>query len=141
MHTVKVERRINGPRTAVWEAYTDHVSWNDWARIGKVRLAREGDTARNGVGCVRVISNPGVSVEEEVLSFTPPERMTYTVVKGGIPIKDHLGEVVFEDQGDGTLVRWNCRFNSKIPGLGWLWKLVVGKIFRDALGGLDRKFS
>jgi hypothetical protein len=65
--------------------------------------------------------------------------MTYRVVRGGPPLKNHLGEVCFEPDGEGTRVVWRCRFDSRIPGLGWLLRLGISKIFRDALDGLARR--
>jgi len=141
MVRIEVERRIDAPRERVWARYTDHVSWSEWAKMGKVRLEREGAPTRDGSGCVRVISNGGVSVVEEVLDFEAPARMTYRVVRGGIPIKDHLGEVMMEERGDGTQVVWCCRFRSRIPGLGWFWKLLVSRLFAGALAGLDKDLS
>lgn len=138
MKRVEVCRRIEAPVQRVWDRYTDHVSWTEWAGMGKVRLEREGNPAPNGVGCIRVISSAGVGVHEEVLSFEPPRRMTYRVVKGGIPIKDHLGEVVFEPDGAGTLVTWRCQFESRIPGLGGVFRALITRLFRNALRGLER---
>jgi len=132
-----VTKRFSAPRAAVWSVYTDHLSWNDWAHIGKVRLEREGHPSRDGVGCIRVISSGGISVREEVLSFDEPERMTYRVVRGGLPIKNHLGEVRFDENASGgTTVTWQCRFESRVPGLGFVWKAVIKKVFRDTLDGL-----
>ena len=122
----------------VWDLYTDHVSWTRWAGLGTVSLARTGDPPPNGVGCVRAISRGGFKVLEEVVSFDPPERMTYRVVGGMFPVKDHLGEVVFEEDGGGTLVTWSCEFNSKIPGLGGLLRVIVTKTFNDTLDALSR---
>ena len=107
MQEVEVKARINGRCEEVWNLYTDHVSWQEWSKIGKVRLTCEGEPAPNGVGCVRVISNGPISVEEKVLSFDSPRRMTYTIVRGGLPIKDHLGEVLFSDEGETTLIKAN----------------------------------
>jgi uncharacterized protein YndB with AHSA1/START domain len=136
MPEVRVVKDIPAARQAVWDVYTDHVSWNDWAGIGRVRLEREG-RPRNGVGCVRVISAGGISAREEVLSFDPPVRMTYRVLQGGLPIRNHHGEVLFEDGASGgTTVTWQCRFDSRVPGLGWLWKLIVTRVFRTTLQGL-----
>lgn len=136
MQKVETRQVIEAPVEVVWDRYTDHVSWTDWAGLGKVSLDREGVPAPNGVGCVRVLSNLGVKVFEEVLTFERPQRMTYRVVKGGIPIKDHLGEVIFESHERGTLVTWRCRFNSKVPGLGGVFRLLVTKLFRNALANL-----
>lgn len=141
MQEVEVRRVIPAPLEAVWDRYTDHRSWTDWARIGTVTLDREGSPAPNGAGCVRIISRAGVRVFEEVLSFDPPHRMTYRVVRGGIPIKDHLGEVVFERHGSETLVTWRCRFNSKIPGLGGAFRVLITGLFRNALSGLARRMG
>jgi uncharacterized protein YndB with AHSA1/START domain len=138
---VEVKQHIEAPVERVWDRYTDHVSWSEWAGMGKVRLERQGTPAPNGVGCVRVISSAGVGVHEEVLSFDRPRRMTYRVVKGGVPIRDHLGEVVFEPDGTGTLVTWRCQFNSRIPGLGGLFQALVTRMFRNALRALARQLS
>ena len=136
MQYVEVKRVIDAPIDAVWARYTDHVSWTEWAGLGKVTLDRQGDPPPNGVGCVRAISSGGVKVVEEVLSFEPPRRMTYRIVRGGLPIKDHLGEVDFEPHGDRTLVTWRCRFDSKIAGLGGLFRFFITRLFRNALEGL-----
>ncbi|MFP6626837.1 MAG: SRPBCC family protein [Deltaproteobacteria bacterium] len=141
MQEVEVKASINGRREEVWNLYTDHVSWQEWSKIGKVRLACEGQPAPNGVGCVRVISNGPISVEEKILSFDSPRRMTYTIVRGGLPIKDHLGEVVFSDEGETTLITWRCRFRSRIPGLGFLWKAIVNRVFTQTLDSLGRRFG
>jgi len=134
---VVVTKTFAAPRAAVWAAYTDHLAWNDWAHIGKVRLERKGHPSPNGVGCVRVISSGGISVREEVLRFDEPEKMTYRVVRGGLPIKNHLGEVLFDEDGCGnTIVTWRCRFESRIPGLGFVWRAIITKVFRDTLAGL-----
>lgn len=139
MQEVEIVRRIEAPPQTVWDAYTDHASWTRWAGLGKVRLLREGEPAPNGVGCVREIRSGPISVQEEVLSFEPPKRMTYRVVRGGPPIRDHFGEVHFEEAGEGaTRVVWRCRFDSRIPGLGFALRPLFAKVFRDALRGLER---
>jgi uncharacterized protein YndB with AHSA1/START domain len=139
MQQVEVTEIVDAPVQAVWDRYTDHVSWSEWAGLGKVRLEREGTPPPNGVGCVRVFSNAGLNVVyEEVLSFEPPRRMTYRVVRGAVPLKDHLGEVLFEPRDGRTLVTWRCRFDSKIPGLGGLFRALITRMFRNALRGLAR---
>jgi uncharacterized protein YndB with AHSA1/START domain len=139
MQKVMVERVIDAPRDDVWRVYTDHVSWQEWSSIGKVRLDREGTPAPNGVGCVRVISNAGVAAYEEVMSWDPPNRMTYRVVKGGLPMRNHLGEVEFLDApSGGTRIVWRCHFDSRIPGMGGLFRVIVRKVFNDTLAALGR---
>lgn len=139
MQQVEVRRRIPGTPEQVFAVYTDHVSWSEWAGFGPTRLAREGVPAPNGVGCVRVIGNGLAEAREEVLSFEPPKRMTYRIVKGFPVIRGHFGEVGFEPDAGGTLVTWRCRFESRIPGLGGLIRRVVARMFARALDGLAEK--
>ena len=138
---VEVQQHIAAPIERVWARYSDHVSWTEWARFGRVRLAREGVPAPNGVGAVRAISSAGVTVEEEVLSWDPPHRMTYRIVRGGLPIADHLGEVLFASENGGTRVTWRCQFTSRVPGLGGVFRAFITNLFRRALRRLARDLA
>lgn len=140
MIEIELQRRIPAPRQAVWNLYTDHCSWTEWAGVGRVRLDAEGSPERDGVGCVRVISNGPVSVHEEVVAFEPPKRMAYRVVRG-VGMKNHLGEVEFEEDGNATLVRWRCHFDPAIPGLGFLLRAITTRVFRQTLDGLEKQFA
>src|SRR5690349_4997767 len=114
---VVVERFIDHPIEEVFRRYTDHEGWSRWAGFGKVRLVREGRPDRNGVGSVRAFqAAPGL--REEVTLFEPPKRMEYRVVRGPVPMRDHLGEVTFEPEGQGTRVVWRVSFRVSVPGLG-----------------------
>lgn len=139
MQHVEVRKLIQAPLENVWDRYTDHVSWTRWAGLGNCRLEREGVPAPNGVGAVRAFSRFGITaVHEEVILFEPPRRMVYRIVRGGGPIGDHEGEVLFEPRDGGTLVTWRCRFNSKIPGLGSLIRAGITRVFGAALAGLAK---
>ncbi len=138
MQNVEVTRHFPAPPARVFEVYTDHAGWSQWAGFRRSWLEREGAPDRNGSGAIRGFASGGIEAFEEVLEFEPPKRMTYRVVRGGLPMRDHLGEVLFEADGDGTLLTWRCRFESRIPGLGWLLRLIVNRVFRNALEGLAR---
>jgi len=135
---IEVRHFFHAPVQAVWDRYTDHAGWTDWAGLGTARLTREGVPAPNGVGCVRAFSRAGITaVHEEVTGFDPPRRMAYRIVKGGGPIKHHQGEVVFEPQADGTLLTWRVQFRAGIPGLGGILRATIEGMFRRALARLD----
>jgi uncharacterized protein YndB with AHSA1/START domain len=137
---VEIQQRIAAPIETVWAHYTDYVGWTEWAGLGRVRIAREGTPAPNGVGCVREVSNLGMKLVEEVLSFEPPRRMTYRVVRGA-PIRDYLAEVVFDPCAGQTLVTWRSQFNSRLPGLGGVMRVFIARLFRTALRNLARRLS
>lgn len=141
MQHVEVEQYIAAPIDRVWARYTDHESWTEWAGLGRVRLVREGVPAPNGVGCVREIGSLGVSVQEEVLAWEPPHRMTYRIVRGGPPIRDHFGEVRFAQESGGTRVTWRCQFVARVPGSGALLRVAIAGLFRRALRTLARDLA
>jgi uncharacterized protein YndB with AHSA1/START domain len=138
MHQVEVHHHFSAPIERVWARYTDHASWSTWAGLGKVTLAREGTPAPNGVGCVRQFTAGGMGLQEEVLTFEPPHRMTYRICRGGGPIADHHGEVLMQPRDGGTDITWRCHFRSRVPGLGSLMRLGIARSFRSALRGLER---
>ena len=136
MQNVEVVHTFPAEPQAVWDVYTDHAGWNAWAGIQHSSLKTEGTQDRNGTGAVRCLGSFGMNAYEEVLEFDPPKRMTYRVVKGGLPMKNHQGEVLFEAQGEGTRITWRCRFDAKVPGLGLFMRLFITRFFRTALQGL-----
>ena len=150
MHRIEVERTFPHSVERVFRRYTDHVGWSDWAGLGKVRLVHGGSPDRNGVGAVRAFAvAPGL--REEVVRFDPPAddrasaRMDYRVVAGPIPMKDHLGEVTFVPEGEGTRLTWRVSFSKTLPGLGGAVERALTMLFRRMLAGfardLDRRRS
>lgn len=138
MQRVEVVRFFLAKPQQVWDVYTDHEGWNAWAGLQHSSLEREGTKDRNGSGAVRCLGSFRLRAYEEILEFDPPKRMTYRLIKGGLPMKDHLGEVLFEARGEVTQVTWRCRFNAKVPFLGRLMKMYVTRFFRAALEGLAK---
>lgn len=139
MERVEVSRHFDARPAAVWEVYTDHARWQEWAGVGRSRLVRAGSPDPNGCGALRAVGPPGLAAREEVLEFEPPERMTYRLIGGGLPLRNHRGEVCFAPEGDGTRVTWRCRFEPRIPGTGALLRHLITAVFRRALEGLARE--
>ncbi len=138
MQKVVVIRDFAAEPQAVWDVYTNHSRWNEWTDIRHSSLEVEGHPQKNGRGAIRRFGGFGVYAHEKIIDFDPPRKLTYTVLKGGLPMKYHLGEVLLEPNGGHTKLTWNCTFDSKIPGLGWLFRLYVYYFFRSALDGLAK---
>jgi hypothetical protein len=136
MQRVEVVRTVLGPRAEVFARYADHESF--WSSFG-VRLERLGEPSPNGVGCVRVVGPGPFAAHEEITAFEPNQSLAYRVVKGPMPIKNHSGEVHFEDDGEGTRIVWRCQFDSRIPGLGGPLRWLIAKVFRDALSKFSQR--
>ncbi len=116
----------------MWDLYTDHCGWEQWAGVKEVVLHQPGSPAPNGVGASRVLRSRGIAVEEEVIAFEPPRRMVYRVVAGA-PIRNHQGEVRFSPSATGTRVEWTVRFDPLIPFTGALVARVIRAGLQDIL--------
>jgi len=138
MQKVIVVREFTAELQAVWDIYTDHSGWSEWAGVHRSTLEVQGHPHKNGSGAVRCLGSFGVNAYEKIVDFEPPVKMTYTVLKGGLPMKNHLGEIVLEPAGGKTRLTWTCTFDSKIPGLGWLFRRYINYFFRSALDGLAK---
>jgi uncharacterized protein YndB with AHSA1/START domain len=134
----EVQGRIPAPVETVWNVFTDHVGWQDWAGVKEVVLRQQGDPPPNGLGAIRVVRSKGIAVEEEITEFDPPKRMVYRLVAGA-PVRDHRGEVRFEEIEDGdTRVIWTVRFRPRIPFTGGLLRRAIESTLRDVLLRLAR---
>lgn len=138
MQHVEMKRTFSATPEQVWNVYTDHANWKAWSGVSHSSLEVVGKPDRNGTGAVRCLGTYKMNALEEILEFDPPRRMTYRVVKGGLGMKNHLGEVFFDPAGDGTKITWRCRFDSKVPGFSRIMRGIVTRVFRDALDGLAR---
>lgn len=137
MQIVEVERVFERPIEEVFARYTDHDSWSRWAGFGKIIVAREGQTERFGIGSVRAFARvPGL--REEVVRFERPRLQAYRVTAGPVPFTDHLGEVMFEEEGQRTRIRWRVQFRPMVPGTGRILGLGLRALFRRVLAHLAR---
>jgi uncharacterized protein YndB with AHSA1/START domain len=138
MKRVEVERIIHAPLDVVFARYTDHAGWSDWAGAGKVSLAREGSPDKNGVGCIRAFES-AMGLQEEVTAFEPSRRMAYRIARGGFPLKNHSGEVRFEEHGGATRVIWSAEFGSRLPLTERTLARFLRAVFSRALDRFERR--
>ncbi len=132
MHEIRIQGEVPAPPQRVWDLYTDHCGWEQWAGVKEVVLRQPGSPAPNGVGASRVLRSRGIAVEEEVIAFEPPRRMVYRLVAGA-PIRNHQGEVRFSPSATGTRVDWTVRFDPLIPFTGALVARVIRSSLEDIL--------
>lgn len=140
MAQVGVRRTVAAPVELAFARYADIPSWERWARLGRVGLARAGTPEPGGVGAIRAFRTAGWTVEEEVTAFEPPRFLAYRLLRG-MPLRNHEGWVRFSAADGGTQVEWSCRFDAPAPGLGRPLRVLVSWVFRRALEGLDRELA
>ncbi len=88
-------RIIEGELATVFEIITQHEEIGKWTReVKKSTLIREGNPNRNGVGAIREIKLRAFFmpiIKEEVLSFSPNESYTYTIINKTPGLIHHFG--------------------------------------------------
>ncbi|MGK0358673.1 MAG: hypothetical protein ACI9U2_000965 [Bradymonadia bacterium] len=115
----------------IFERITDHVDLSSWmGAVKSVELLEEG-TPRNGVGAVRkIVFAPALlpSIVERVTAFDPAARTySYTLTAGMVGLRDHLGTLTVEPDGEGCVLRWAIWFELN----PWVWGLIAGVFVRS----------
>lgn len=115
-YAVDVSATSTAPPEVVFEHLAVIESWPKWAHLPvKGKTERPGDEVRYGVGAIRNI----FPAREQVVAFEPPKLYAY-VALSGLPVKDYRADVTLEPSGGGTAIRWQSRFEPKVPGTGML---------------------
>jgi hypothetical protein len=132
MHRIELTHSSQLPVAGLFDALADH------DRLGKVfgvpvRRIRDGDTQTNGVGSVRRIGIGPLAIEETVTALERNRSIDYRITRGGFPIRDHRGHIVFAESGTGSRVDWTIEFGSHLPGAGAVLAFVLERAIRTGL--------
>jgi hypothetical protein len=120
----------------VFDVLTDHRRYAAITRLRKSELEREGDPAPNGVGSIRVLTAVGPPMREETIVYERPSRFSYTVLSG-LPVRDHVGTVSLEPDGEGTRVTYALRTTPTVPFAGGLVMMAIKRAITELLNGVS----
>lgn len=119
-HKVRFEQFFAAPRDRVFGYFA---ALETFSRLWPGRMRRIRDSAdaahADGLGSVREVSGSGMTFEETITAFEPPQRIEYRVTKGS-PIKNHVGRLVFTAVDGGTRLDYTIEFDPKVPLTGGL---------------------
>lgn len=145
MFHIHVERMIEKDIETVFEALSDHASYDQFAGVDKSILAEEGHAERNGEGALRIIGAGPLELHERITDFERPVRMHYRIEKSSPFRLDHRrGEITLQRSGKGrTRVVWISTGHIRLPLAGpVLDKLAqkqFSKAFASVLQAIDRR--
>jgi hypothetical protein len=135
-YSIEIAATSAAPPEVVFEHLAVAEAWGVWARFpAKPVREREGETTPNGEGAIRRIW----PAREQVVAYDPPGHYSY-IALSGLPIKDYRADVTFTPQpgGGGTAIRWQGRFEPKIPGSGPLIRLFLVQMLGRFARGVAR---
>lgn len=138
MASFTFSRQVSAPPEVVFGVLTDHRGYAEITPLRKSELEREGDPSPNGVGAIRVLSSIGPPLREEVIVYEAPRRFSYKLLSGA-PLRDHVGTVALESDGEGTQVTYAVRTNPTLPVVGGMAVAVARFGVKQLVDGIIRE--
>ena len=133
-YSIDVSATSSARPELVFDHLATAVTWSEWGGLPmRSERARAGDPEPDGIGSIRRIGR----FREEVVAFDPPKRYSYTM-PAGIPVDGYRADVTLRPHASGTAIRWQARFEQRIPGTGWLCRVILAGLVRRLAGGLAR---
>jgi uncharacterized protein YndB with AHSA1/START domain len=126
---LRFEQGFSASPAVVWPYLTDPACMNEWsdARIDLLAAGPNGRPDEPGARRQATIRSLGAKslLVEEVVESSPPNRMAYRVISGGM-IRNHRGLVELTATPGGSTLVWQIEFGAPLPGLatvlGWLFR-------------------
>lgn len=142
MFQIRVKCVIDKKAEKVFEAVTDHASYNKFPGIDKSVLVEEGINVKNGEGALRVIGAGPFEFTERITYYKKLSKMAYHIEEARpIPIRHDKGEITLESINDKTQVLWVSEGHMNVPIVGtFLDKIVefrVSRVFRTILNHIE----
>ena len=120
----------------VWSLLSDRSTWPSWSPLGSHSGERPGEDGNpDGLGGIARFVTGRHCVREEIVEREPPRRLSYALLSG-LPLRDYRAVVELAPAGTGTRIRWSASFVPGRPGTGWIYRLVLSRIFRGMVSGL-----
>ncbi|MGO9876588.1 MAG: SRPBCC family protein [Acidimicrobiia bacterium] len=121
----------------VFELLADATSWPQWAGSLTTHGSweREGTPPPGGLGAIRKLGRWPIYGQEEIVAYTPPTHLGYTILKGQ-PVRNYRADVTLTRASDGTLITWTATFDPRIPGTGKLVTAFFRRIITTFANGL-----
>ena len=113
----------------------DAPNWPKWSGHDSGAVDLRGNLA-TGVGEVRrFVKGKSISVER-IIGADAPTTFSYELISG-LPVKNYRAVVTLIPRAEGgCMVNWHSTFQGKLPLMGGLMRLALGKFIGAAAKGL-----
>jgi hypothetical protein len=137
--TFRFLQHCGAPPARVYRVLADVPRWHTWMpAISAAEFERMGDVDPLGTGAIRRLTCLGMTVaREEILEARPPHYQRYAILSGG-PVRDYVGAVRIEPDGEGSLIRWESTFSPLVPGTGKFARLVLRRTVMQIASSLAK---
>jgi hypothetical protein len=132
---IDVAAHSSAPPDTVYALLADGATWPVWSPIGSFALEEPGPTGPESVGAVRLFRTGRTRSRERLVELVPGRRLSY-VLLSGLPLRGYRADVDLEPSGTGTDIHWRSSFRAKVPGTGWLYRVILGRFIQRMADGL-----
>ncbi|MDA7792836.1 SRPBCC family protein [Glaciecola sp.] len=122
MFDINIQYKIALPIEVVFEAISDHQSYNRFKACKFANLVETGDSERNGLNALREVHVGPLQLMERITVFERPTRMDYHIESSKpVYIKHTLGSIKLTAvDAEHTHVSWESQGFIQMPLIGWL---------------------
>lgn len=135
MQTIDVRVPTKARPDTIYALLREGSTWPAWSPLGSFELRSPGDGEPEGLHAVRVFRTGRSTSVERVVELVPDRRLSYELMHG-LPLRGYRADVDLEPDGAATVIHWHSTFHAKVPGTGWLYRLVLGNFIRRCAEGL-----
>jgi uncharacterized protein YndB with AHSA1/START domain len=139
MSEFTIEDTVKAKPETVFDVYLDHRGYADLIKpMRTAELEREGKPAPNGLGAIRKLHFPGVTVRELVTEYERPTRYSYEMMSG-LPV-DFDATVTFTPTEEGTAVAYRVSVTASHKALPveWPTEQAIRLFMRKAAAEAER---
>jgi hypothetical protein len=124
MTHIRVQARAQAPLETTWSVLADRAGMAARAQARKVTREREGDPPPGGVGAIRVVSQPPLTVREQITDVNEPVRLACRPLSG-LPVRSYAGEAILSDGDGGTDIVWTVTMTPRFPGITFVVRRAI----------------
>jgi hypothetical protein len=149
-HSIHQDVIIAASADAIWARLADYEQTHTWVTPLRVRVLESAPDGGRGVGTKREVTFPGKllwgPLTEGVVTFEPPSKFEYAILKGLPGLRAHKGSLSIEAlEPRRSKLTWHIDF--EFPAwhpVGWFAGVFIrtfGQIARGALDELARQLA
>jgi hypothetical protein len=127
--TIRGTAHSDADPATVHSILRDRPSWPEWSTLGRYEhiSGTEGE-----LDAVCVFITNGIKSVEQIVELVPDRRLSYALLSG-LPMKGYRADIDLTattgpDGSTGTDIEWCSSFEPKIPGTGWFFGLMMGRL-------------
>ncbi len=132
-----IHARAAAPLETTWALLADQRGMAAWAPVRAVTLEREGDPAPDGVGAIRVVRKPPLTIREQVTAVERPTRLAYRLLSG-LPVRDYVGETILSGGAESTEIAWRVTLTPRFPGVTFLVRRTIRALANGLADAAER---